>query len=62
MNREMPDDLTPHLPRAEVIATVLARLDEAHGDGRRGGAAGWLRANGLEDDVLARLGARLTIG
>jgi hypothetical protein len=53
--REMPDDLTPHLPRAEVIATVLARLDEEHG-----GAAGWLRANGLEDEVLDRLRGRLT--
>jgi hypothetical protein len=56
----MPDDLTPHLPRAEVIETVLARLDAEHGEGGRGGAAGWLRANGLEDDALARLRARLT--
>ena len=60
LGREMPDDLTPHLPRAEVIATVLARLDEAHGATGRGGAAGWLRANGLEDDALERLRARLT--
>jgi hypothetical protein len=60
LGREMPDDLTPHLPRAEVIATVLARLDAEHGDGRRGGAAGWLAANGLEDDAVARLRARLT--
>ena len=57
---EMPDDLTPHLPRPEVIATVLARLDDQHGDGVRGGAEAWLRANGLEDDALARLRARLT--
>lgn len=57
--REMPEDLTPHLPRAEVIATVLARLDAEHGDGGQGGAAAWLRANGLEDDVLARLRDRL---
>jgi len=58
---EMPDDLTPHLPRAEVIATVLARLDAEHGDGDgRGGAEGWLRANGLEPEVLERLRARLT--
>jgi protein-tyrosine phosphatase len=56
----MPDDLTPHLPRAEVIAEVLARLDAEHGDGDGGGAAGWLRANGLEDEALERLGARLT--
>jgi hypothetical protein len=53
--REMPDDLTPHLPRAEVIATVLARLDDEHG-----GAVGWLRANGLDDASLERLRARLT--
>jgi protein-tyrosine phosphatase len=58
--REMPDDLTPHLPRAEVIATVLARLDDEHGRDRRDGAAGWLRANGLDDAVLHRLRARLT--
>jgi protein-tyrosine phosphatase len=63
---EMPADLTPHLPRAEVIATVLARLDAEHGDGGQGGggqgggAAAWLRANGLEDDVLERLRDRLT--
>ena len=60
----MPDDLGPHLPRAEVIETVLARLDDEHGDGAGGGAgggaAGWLRANGLEDDVLHRLPTRLT--
>jgi protein-tyrosine phosphatase len=57
---EMPDDLTPHLPRAEVIEEVLARLDAQHGDGPGGGAAGWLRANGLEDEALERLRARLT--
>jgi len=56
----MPDDLTPHLPRAEVIEEVLARLDAQHGDGPGGGAAGWLRANGLEDEALERLRARLT--
>ena len=59
-NREMPDDLTPHLPRAEVIATVLARLDDHHGSGGRDGAAGWLRANGLDEASLDRLRARLT--
>ena len=58
--REMPDDLTPHLPRAEVIATVLARLDDEHGRGGRDGSAGWLRANGLDDATLERLRARLT--
>jgi protein-tyrosine phosphatase len=56
----MPTDLTPHLPRAEVIATVLSRLDAAHGTGDAGGAAGWLRANGLHEDVLQELRARLT--
>ena len=62
LNRAMPDDLTPHLPRPEVVATVLARLDQEYGDGRRGGATGWLRANGLSDDALERLRARLTGG
>ncbi|NMH97095.1 tyrosine-protein phosphatase [Pseudonocardia sp. K10HN5] len=51
---EMPDDLTPHLPRAEVIATVLATLDQRHG-----GAAGWLRDNGLDDASIDRLRDRL---
>jgi hypothetical protein len=58
-DREMPEDLTPHLPRAEVIATVLARLDDEHGRDGRDGAVGWLRANGLDDDVLDRLRERL---
>ncbi|HXV92397.1 MAG TPA: tyrosine-protein phosphatase [Pseudonocardia sp.] len=53
---EMPADLTPHMPRAEVIETVLARLDSEHG-----GAAGWLRANGLDDASLHRLRQRLTV-
>lgn len=62
---EMPADLAPHLPRAEVIGAVLAHLDAGHGDAgrdgaRRGGAAGWLRAHGLSDDTLTRLRARLT--
>ena len=58
---EMPDDLTPHLPRAEVMAALLARLDAEHGDGDGGGgAAGWLRAHGLPDDALARLRRQLT--
>jgi protein-tyrosine phosphatase len=56
----MPTDLTPHLPRAEVIAAVLSRLDAEHGTGDAGGAAGWLRANGLDDEVLLELRARLT--
>jgi protein tyrosine/serine phosphatase len=51
----MPEDLTPHHPRAEVMETVLARLDEQHG-----GAAGWLAANGLTDEELERLRERFT--
>ncbi len=51
----MPADLTPHLPRAEAMAAVLDHLDAEHG-----GAAGWLLAHGLEEDVLARLRERLT--
>lgn len=60
LGREMPADLTPHLPRAEVIATVLSRLDDAHGRDGSEGAVGWLRANGLDDASLERLRARLT--
>jgi protein-tyrosine phosphatase len=55
----MPTDLTPHLPRGEVIATVLARLDSEFGDGDTGGAAGWLKANGLDELDLDRLRTRL---
>lgn len=57
---EMPADLTPHLPRAEVIGAVLAHLDAEHGSGGRNGAAGWLRAHGLPADAIARLCERLT--
>ncbi|MBN9109449.1 MAG: tyrosine-protein phosphatase [Pseudonocardia sp.] len=52
---EMPADLTPHLPRAEAMAQVLATLDRDHG-----GAAGWLLANGLDDSSIVRLRERLT--
>lgn len=52
---DMPADLTPHLPRAEAMAQVLATLDRDHG-----GAAGWLRANGLDDDAIVRLQERFT--
>lgn len=52
---DMPRDLTPHLPRPQVIATVLDRLDTEHG-----GAAGWLLVNGLEAESLERLRGRLT--
>jgi protein-tyrosine phosphatase len=58
--REMPADLTPHMPRAEVIATVLARLDDEHGRDGHDGAVGWLQANGLDDASLDRLRKRLT--
>ena len=51
---DMPADLAPHTPRAAVMEHVLAHLDEEHG-----GAAGWLRANGLTDDELAALRALL---
>ncbi|NMH93400.1 tyrosine-protein phosphatase [Pseudonocardia bannensis] len=51
---DMPDDLTPHLPRAEVIAAVLARLDDEHG-----GASGWLLDNGLDPASIRRLRERL---
>jgi protein-tyrosine phosphatase len=55
----MPADLTPHLPRAQVMAAVLAKLDDEYGTGDSGGAAGWLRANGLDDAALDRLRNRL---
>lgn len=58
---EMPTDLTPHLPRAEVMDAVLAHLDAEYGDGGSGGAAGWLRANGLDDAALARLHTRFVV-
>jgi protein-tyrosine phosphatase len=56
----MPEDLTPHLPRAEVMAAVLAHLDAEHGTNGAGGAAGWLLANGLDEESLTRLRTRLT--
>ena len=56
----MPADLTPHLPRAEVMATVLSRLDAEYGSNGSGGARSWLAANGLTDETLERLRRRLT--
>lgn len=56
----MPADLTPHLPRAEAMAAVLAHLDDEYGTNGAGGAAGWLRANGLDEESLTRLRERLT--
>jgi protein-tyrosine phosphatase len=58
----MPEDLTPHLPRAEAMAAVLERLDTEYGAGGRDGAVGWLRAHGLDEEALARLRTRLTNG
>ena len=52
---DLPADLTVHHPRPDVLATVLRRLDDEHG-----GAAGWLRENGLDEKTLTRLRARLT--
>jgi protein tyrosine/serine phosphatase len=46
--------LDRHRARPEAMAAVLDGLDEQHG-----GAAGWLRAHGLDDDTLASLRARL---
>lgn len=51
----MPADLTRHIPRAEAMATVLAHVDAEYG-----GAAGWLRAHGLDEESLSRLRERLT--
>jgi hypothetical protein len=56
----MPADLTPHLPRAEAMAAVLAHLDAEYGTDGAGGAAGWLRAHGLDEQSLTRLRERLT--
>jgi protein tyrosine/serine phosphatase len=56
----MPDDISRHLPRAEVMTTVFAHLDAEFGENGSGGAAGWLLANGLDEESLARLRARFT--
>ncbi|MFC4949368.1 tyrosine-protein phosphatase [Pseudonocardia sp. GCM10023141] len=58
---EMPDDLSAHTPRAAVMATMLARLDAEYGENGAGGAEGWLRKNGISDDELDSLRARLTV-
>jgi protein-tyrosine phosphatase len=50
----MPEDLSPHHPRAEVMEAVLARLDDEHG-----GAAGWLVEQGLDPAALDRIRTRL---
>jgi hypothetical protein len=56
----MPEDIARHLPRAEAMAAVLAHLDAEYGANSSGGAAGWLCANGLDEESLTRLRARLT--
>jgi protein-tyrosine phosphatase len=50
----MPEDLTPHHPRAEVMRAVLDHLDAEYD-----GAAGWLVETGLDESALDRLRARL---
>ncbi len=65
LGEPMPEDITPHTPRPETMDAVLAHLDaeyarDAERGGADGGAAGWLRANGLDEDALTRLRTRLT--
>jgi hypothetical protein len=48
------EDVQSHVPRPGTMERVLALVDERHG-----GAVGFLRAHGLEEDELARLAARL---
>ena len=55
----MPDDVSVHVPRPAVIAAVLEQLDQEFGTDGAGGAAGWLRKNGVTDEELARLKQRL---
>ncbi|HWI72677.1 MAG TPA: tyrosine-protein phosphatase [Baekduia sp.] len=49
------DDPQHHAARPESMTRILTLLDERHGS-----PAGWLRENGLEDEALAALRARLT--
>ena len=47
--------------RHELPAGIIGpSFDDEYGDGGQGGAAGWLRANGLEPEAVDRLRARLT--
>jgi protein-tyrosine phosphatase len=48
------NDPRHHAARPESMIRILELLDERHGS-----PAGWLRDNGLEDDALATLRARL---
>lgn len=66
LGEPMPEDLTAHMPRAGTMTAVLDELDadyarDAEKGGVDGGAAGWLRANGLDDAALARLRSRLVV-
>lgn len=56
----MPTDLAVHTPRATVMAGLLAQLDAEYGENGAGGAAGWLRKNGVTDEELESLRQRLT--
>jgi hypothetical protein len=53
-NEVDPADAQRHAPVPGTMERLLALVDERHG-----GAEGWLRSNGLTDDDLARLRARL---
>ena len=56
----VPQDLSVHMPRPAVLGAVLAELDAEHGNGRDGGAVGWLRAQGVDQATLELLRARFT--
>jgi protein-tyrosine phosphatase len=51
------DDPYHHAARPESMARILELLDERHGS-----PAGWLRDNGLDDEALDALRARLRTG
>jgi protein-tyrosine phosphatase len=64
LGEEMPENIDRHKPRAETMVAVLDRLDADHArdaarGGADGGAAGWMRANGIDDAAIARLRERL---
>jgi protein-tyrosine phosphatase len=66
LGEPMPEDVEQHKPRAQTMVAVLDRLDADHArdpgrGGIDGGAAGWLRANGIDDAALARLRERLVV-
>jgi protein-tyrosine phosphatase len=66
LGEEMPENIDQHKPRAETMVAVLDRLDADHArdaarGGVDGGAAGWLRANGIDDSAIARLRERLVV-